>query len=169
MPLFNYVWQYQNVTIEDFAQEVAGLICPCSGTASGPSIGVNSADYIPVSNGSIFVNSWLKTKDAGNNDYLATIFPGFGEVGFLLQPFINRYTFGECDPAATGFAGKVVIDNLNQYAAIGGEGVNSFAVGVNQNGIVLNGNGSITAGASSGVYLEVFVNNVPYKLELLNP
>jgi len=61
MPLFNYVWQYQNVTIEDFAQEVAGLICPCSGTTGGSAtvVGVNTANFIPVSDGSAFIDSML--------------------------------------------------------------------------------------------------------------
>lgn len=170
---FQYVWQYQNTETTVLAQDIVDIInannllpFDCS-QCSGGGGAVNAAGYIPTSDGLVFQNSWLRTKDTGNNDYLATIFPIVGEVGFLLQPFINRYIFGECDAYATGFAGRVVIDNLNQYASIGGEGINSFAIGVNQNGIVLNGQGSVTVGAPSGVYLEVSVNNTPYKLELL--
>lgn len=173
---FQYVWQYQNTETTVLAQDIVDIInannllpFDCSQCSPGGGGAVNTADYIPVSNGLTFEDSWLRTKDIGNNPYLATIFPVVGEVGFLLQPGINRYTFGECNPFATGFKGRVVVDNQNQYVALNGQGSNSFAIGVNQTGIVLNGETYLAAGVGSGMYLQVSVNNIMYKLALLTP
>ena len=68
-PLFQYVWQYNNQPIEVLAQDIVNII---SGSGSGP---VNTANYIPVSNGLTFENSWLYTVDVGNNDCLVSEFP----------------------------------------------------------------------------------------------
>jgi hypothetical protein len=162
-PLFPFVWQYNNQPIEQLAQDIVNVL---GGSGNGP---VNTANYIPVSNGLTFEDSILNTVDIGLNPVLETIFPTFGSKGFLLQPTIDRYTFGECDPAATGFAGKLVIDNTLEYIVLAGEGTNSYSLGVSQDGLVFNGEVSSTAGTSSGVYLNVKVNGVDYKLELLNP
>lgn len=165
-PLFPYTWQYNNQPIEVLAEEVLNIIS--NGNTPGP---VNTANYIPVSNGLAFEDSVLNTKDIANNDILETIFPTVGNKGFLFQPFVDKYTFGECDPlATTGFRGALVVDNFNGYISMGGVGLTgNIGIGVSINGIELGGNVSLTAGSSSGAYLEVYVNNVLYKLELLNP
>lgn len=162
-PLFQYVWQYNNQPIEQLAEDIVNVL---AGNGTSP---VNTANYIPVSNGLTFSDSTINTLDTGNNPVLESIFPTYGSKGLLIQPASDRYTFGECDPLAAGFAGKVVVDNDFGYVSFSIEGTNSYSVGVDQDGIVLNGEGSITAGASSGVYLNVKVNNTDYKLELLNP
>lgn len=73
---FQYMWQYQNTETTVLAQDIADIInannllpFDCSQCSSGGA--VNTADYIPVSNGLTFEDSWLKTKDIGNNNYLA--------------------------------------------------------------------------------------------------
>ena len=162
-PLFQYVWQYNNQPIEVLAQDIVNII---SGSGSGP---VNTANYIPVSNGLTFQDSILNTVDGGNNPILETLFPTYGSKGFLLQPVIDRFTFGECDPAAIGFAGKLVVDNSIGLTALFIEGTNTYAIGLDNDGIILNGDASLTAGSASGSYLEVKVNGTPYKLQLLNP
>lgn len=162
-PLFQYVWQYNNQPIEQLAQDIVNVL---AASGSGP---VNTANYIPVSNGLTFSDSTINTLDSGNNPVLESIFPTYGSKGFLIQPVSDKYTFGECDPLAVGFSGKLVIDNALEYIVLAAEGVNSYSLGISQNGLEFNGEGSVTAGASSGVYLKVKVNNVDYKLELLNP
>lgn len=160
-PLFPYTWQYNNQPIEVLAQDIVNVL---AANGSGP---VNTANYIPVSNGLTFDNSVINTLNGGN-PVLETIFPTYGSKGFFLHPALDIYTFGECDPAATGFAGKLIINNNIGYAGVGIEGANSYALGVDNDGLVFNGEGSITAGASSGVYLQVKFNGNTYKLELLN-
>lgn len=161
-PLFPFVWQYNNQPIDVLAQDIVNVLA-ANGTAP-----VNTANYIPVSNGLTFEDSVLNTLDVGSNPVLETLFPVYGSKGFLLQPIIDRYTFGECDPAATGYAGKLVVDNDLGFLALSIEGTNTYSIGLDNDGLVFNGQGAITAGASSGVYLEVKVNGTPYKLELLN-
>lgn len=162
-PLFPFVWQYNNQPIEVLAQEIVNIV---SGSGTGP---VNTANYIPVSNGLTFQDSVLNTLDIANNSVLETIFPSFGSKGFLLQPFIDRYTFGECDPTATGFAGKLVIDNNFGYAGVGIEGTNTYSIGVDTDGITIGADTTLSAGTASGSYLTLKVNGTSYKLELLNP
>lgn len=163
-PLFPYVWQYNNQPIEVLAQEIVNIV---SGSGSGP---VNTANYIPVSNGLTFQDSVINTVDIGNNPVLETLFPVYGSKGFLIQPVVDRYTFGECEVSPTGFAGKVVVDNQNEYAAIYGEStLSSCAVGVSINGIMLDGPVSLSTSGASGSYLQINVNNIPYLIELLNP
>lgn len=161
-PLFPFVWQYNNQPIEVLAEEIVNVL-----SANGTSP-VNTANYIPVSNGLTFGDSVLNTVDIGLNPVLETLFPTFGSKGFLLQPVVDRYTFGECDPAALGYAGKVVVDNNFGYVGMSIEGTNSYVLGVDNDGLVFNGDGSITAGASSGSYLIIKVNGTQYKLDLLN-
>ena len=162
-PLFPYTWQYSNQPIEVLAQEIVNIV---SGSGTGP---VNTANYIPVSNGLTFQDSVINTVDIGNNQVLETVFPVYGSKGFLIQPVIDRYTFGECDPTALGFAGKVIIDNSNSFAVISAEGTNTYAIGLDNDGIVLNGDIAVTAGAASGFYLKIKVNNIDYKIDLLLP
>jgi len=161
-PLFQYVWQYNNQPIEVLAQDIVNVIAQ---SGNGP---VNTANYIPVSNGLTFDDSVLNTVDVGLNPVLETIFPTFGSKGFLLQPIIDRYTFGECDPAALGFAGKLTVNNDTGNVGVSIQGTNSYFLGVDNDGLVFDGEGAITAGTSSGVYLQVKVGGNLYKLDLLN-
>lgn len=52
-PLFQYVWQYNNQPIEQLAQDIVNVIAQ---SGNGP---VNTANYIPVSNGLTFQDSPL--------------------------------------------------------------------------------------------------------------
>lgn len=162
-PLFQYVWQYNNQPIEVLAQDIINII---SGSGSGP---VNTANFIPVSNGLTFQDSVLNTVDIGNNSVLETIFPAYGSKGFLLQPFIERYTFGECDPAATGSAARVIVDNNFGYVGLSIEGTNTYGFGLDTDGLYVNVDATLTAGGSSGQYLKLKVGANEYRLELLNP
>ena len=163
-PLFQYVWQYNNQPIEVLAQDIVNII---SGSGSGP---VNTANYIPVSNGLTFENSWLYTVDVGNNDCLVSEFPTFGKVGFNISPATGRYYFGTYDDSLTTPQGFLMVEENNNYITLNYRGgVNDYGIGVSINGLLFGGVVSNTVGTSSGNYLEVDVNGTLYKLELLNP
>lgn len=162
-PLFPFVWQYSNQPIEVLAQNILDIIT--NGNTPGP---VNSPNYIPTSNGLTFEDSMLRTKDIGNNTVLETVWPIYGSKGFLLQPINNRYTFGECDPYATGSAAKVVVDNNFGYVGFGIDGTNSYSLGLDTDGLYVNVDAALTAGGSSGLFLKLKVGPTEYRIELLN-
>lgn len=162
-PLFQYTWQYNNQPIEVLAQDIVNII---SGSGSGP---VNTANYIPVSNGLTFDNSSLATDDGFGNLVLQTNFPTVGNVGLGLLPYIERYYLGTYDPSAPGYAGHVLVDNSFGSVGMYINGLNSYSIGLDNLGLQVNVDTSLTAGTSSGSYLTLKVNGNDYKLELLNP
>jgi hypothetical protein len=164
-PLFQYVWQYNNQPIEQLAQDIVNVL-----SANGNTGPVNTANYIPVSNGLTFDDSWLLTKDIGNNNCLATEFPTYGQVGINISPVLGQYSFGSYGPNFTGLFGRLLLDENNNYIGLFyNGGLNDYGIGVSSNGLLLGGQVSNSAGTASGNYLEIDVNGTAYKLQLLNP
>ncbi len=167
MPLFPFVWQYNNQPIEVLATDILQII------TSGNTAPVNSPDYIPVSNGLTFQDSCLINKDQFNNPGLRTDFASDPLEGLELNSFNKRYTLGNFDQSAALGLGYVVVKQdlvFGSYAQIGLSGGHSVGVGVGPLGevIQLNGTQAFTAGAPLGQYLEILVNGTPCKIELLD-
>lgn len=167
MPLFSFVWQYNNQPIESLASDILDII------TNGNTAPVNSPDYIPVSNGLTFENSWLINTDQFNNPGLRTEFTSNSLEGIELNSTNRRYTLGNFDQAAASGLGYMTVNQdlvYGSYATLGLTGGHSIGVGVGPLGevIQLNGTQAFTAGAPLGQYLEILVNGTPCKIELLN-
>ena len=87
-PLFQYTWQYNNQPIEVLAQDIVNII---SSSGSGP---VNTANYIPVSNGLTFQDSNLYN----DGNLLKTTFtpsPGDTIWGFEFDLAAKTFLIGD--------------------------------------------------------------------------
>lgn len=158
MPLFSFVWEYNNQPIQVLAADIAAL-------------SVNTGKFIPVSTGDAFVDSPLKTNaGVGTPVQLWGNFEGQDD-GLFMQPTAGKYSFGAYDPASgLGNRTRVEIDDQGGTADFRTSGPNVVLFGVDATNQCLRANGvdAATAGASAGLYLNIRVNNIPYKLELLN-
>ena len=162
-PLFQYTWQYNNQPIDVLAQDILTIIT--NGNTPGP---VNTANYIPVSNGLTFVDSVINTQDAFNNPTLVTEFASAPMEGIELFPLTRRYSLGSFSTTSSG-DGLIYVQNdpiFGSRASIAITGGHSITVDdkLNFNGLIVN-----TAGSASGWYLDIRVNGTDYKLALLNP
>ena len=153
-PLFPFVWQYSNQTIETLAEDVASVV-------------VNSSKVIPVVNNNEngFVDSTL-TDDAVSlrTRYLASL-NTYEDKGFSLNYAGNKYAFGDYDGANNNTV--VSVNDALQKATLEADGVVlgiDGAVGT----LVIDGVTDTTAGAAAALFLKVTVHSVDYKIQLLN-
>lgn len=151
MPLFPFVWQYSNQPIEQLAADIAEL-------------SVNTAEYIPVSTGTAFIDSPLQVRPDG----LFTMFNG-NETGLAIDYVNNQYIFGDNEGAI--FArlscnGDLAVAQLHAHNNIGVpvlfgvDGINKF--------LTCYGVSDTVAGVASGKYIKIEVDGILYNIELLN-
>ena len=163
MPLFPFVWQYNNQPIEVLAADIASLI---------PS-NINTADYIPVSDGTTFIDSPLKAVPLTPTiSLLVSEYNGIWD-GIKIGP--AKYAFGAIGVGAG--AGNNTILDVDDIAATvvmktsyppGPSGGTYLGVGGGSGAILARGlDTAVPAGVSSGLYLRVQIANTMYKLELL--
>lgn len=159
MPLFSFVWEYNNQPIQTLAQDIAAL-------------SVNTGKFIPVSTGFSLIDSPLKTNaGVGTPVLLWGNFEGQDD-GLFMQPSAGKYYFGAYDPASgLGNRSRIEVDDQSGTVDFKASSPNVVAFGVDATNQCLKANGvdAATAGTSAGLYVNIRVNNVPYKLELLNP
>jgi hypothetical protein len=151
MPLFPFVWQYNNQPIEVLAQDIAELA-------------VNTAEFIPVSTGTAFIDSPLQVRPDG----LFGVFNG-NDTGMYIDYVNNQYMFGDDTgtvSARLSINGDLAVVNLaatngiNPNVFLGIDGINKF--------LTCNGVSDTVAGASSGKYIKIEVDGILYNIELLN-
>jgi hypothetical protein len=122
--LFQYVWQYNNQPLDVLAQDILNII---SGSGSGP---VNTANYIPVSNGLTFQDSQLYY----DGNILKTTFtplPGDTIWGFEFDETTKISLVGD-------HSAGIQIDSLNGYVTI--VSVDSNGPGGNMTNLEFNAN-----------------------------
>jgi hypothetical protein len=158
MPLFPFVWQYNNQPIEVLAADIAAL-------------SVNTGKFLPVSTGYSFIDSPLKTNaGVGSPVQLWGNFEGQDDAIFA-QPSSGKYYFGAYEPASgLGNRSRIEVDDSSGTIDFKSSGPNLVRFGVDSTNQCLHANGvdAATAGVSANLYLTVRVNNIPYKIELLN-
>ena len=105
-PLFQYVWQYNNQPIEQLAQDIVNVLAQ---SGNGP---VNTADYIPVSNGLTFEDS-LIYQTATNMKTMWTPAPGDTIWGMELDYTTKDVLLGD---HSSGFHANTQTGNASVYA-----------------------------------------------------
>lgn len=155
MPLFPFVWEYNNQPIQVLAQDIAAL-------------SVNNPDYIPVSTGNNFVDSPLKVEQL--TPTVTGLISYFNNTwdGIVISP--GKYEFGAISIAAgAGNYTRVKVDDLSSSAVFTASYPNFVQFGASSilQAIIADGLDTTTAGASAGKYLRVRIGNTNYKLELL--
>ena len=158
MPLFSFVWEYNNQPIQVLAADIAAL-------------SVNTGKFLPVSTGFSFIDSPLKTNaGVGSPVQLWGNFEGQDDAIFA-QPSSGKYYFGAYEPASgLGNRSRIEVDDSSGTIDFKSSGPNVVRFGVDSTNQCLHANGvdAATAGVSANLYLTVRVNNTPYKIELLN-
>lgn len=160
VPLFPFVWQYNNQPIEVLAENIASVV-------------VNSSKVIPVVNDNEngFVDSTL-TDDAVSlrTRYLAS--PNtYEDKGLKLDYAGDKYNFG--DYGATGNKSTLSInDGLQTVKLISksgaGPAVTTFGLdGLNNTLTAESALTTTTAGAAAAKFIKISVDGVPYKIQLL--
>ena len=151
MPLFSFVWQYNNQPIEVLAADIAAL-------------SVNTANYIPVSTGTSFIDSPLEMRPEG----LFSMFNGI-ETGIAIDIVNNQYSFGDNEGTnitRLGINGDLAVAALQATNGIGTsvffgiDGTNKF--------LTCYGVSDTVAGVASGKYIKIEVDGILYNIELLN-
>lgn len=160
MPLFSFVWEYNNQPIQVLAADIAAL-------------SVNTGKFLPVSTGYSFIDSPLKTNaGVGSPVVLWGNFEGQDD-GLLLQPSAGKYYFGAYE-VGSGQGNRTYLEvddaggNFSFFAAGPGPAPVKFGVDSINSCLTATGLDAATAGAAAGLYLTVRVNNIPYKIQLLN-
>lgn len=154
MPLFSFVWEYNNQPIQVLAADIAAL-------------SVNNPDFIPVSTGNNFIDSPLKVELAAGQPVLTSYRNGLWD-GIRIAP--AKYEFGALQVGAgAGNVTRVRVDDLGAQATFTASYPNfvQFGVSAVSQAILADGIDTTTAGASAGKYLRVRIGNTDYKLELL--
>lgn len=149
MPLFSYVWQYSNQTIDVLAADVSGLI-------------VNTDKFIPVSNGVSFVDSTLI------DDGVSVRAQYQGEpMGIDMHYLTGKYQFGAM---ATGNGSNVTINDAAATVRMTTNVGSAAYFGINGTSDTLEAVGvaAATAGAAAAAFLKIKVDGTDYKIQLLN-
>lgn len=154
VPLFPFTWQYNNQPIEVLAENIASVV-------------VNSSKVIPVVNDNAngFVDSTL-TDDAVSlkTRYLAS--PNtYEDKGFSLSYSGNKYVFGDYDGANNNTVVSIndALERATLETATVALGIDGVA-----GKLVADGVSAATAGAAAALFLQVTVDSVDYKIQLLN-
>jgi len=154
MPLFPFVWQYNNQPIEVLAADIAEL-------------SVNTVEYIPVSTGTSLTDSPFKVELVAGQTVVTSYRNGLWD-GIQIAP--AKYEFGALQVGAgAGNVTRVKVDDLGSQATFTASNPNFVQFGVSGvlQAIIADGVDTTTAGASAGKYLRVRIGNTDYKLELL--
>ena len=154
MPLFSFVWEYNNQPIQVLAADIAAL-------------SVNNPDFIPVSTGNNFVDSPLKVELVAGQPVLTSYRNGLWD-GIQIAP--AKYEFGALQVGAgAGNVTRVKVDDLGAQATFTASNPNfvQFGVSAVSQAILADGIDTTTAGTSAGKYLRVRIGNTNYKVELL--
>ena len=161
MPLFQFVWQYSNQPIDVLADDVAGLV-------------VNTDTYVPVSDGTTFVDSFIQIRPQGGL-VPAGIFGMYNgnEVGLGIDFSQNYYSIGGTNLIDTDYSAQVV---ANADLGLAGFGAThpvaptqiQFGLDAANQSLYFEGPLATTVGGSSGNYIKIMIANVPYKIELLD-
>lgn len=151
MPLFPFVWQYNNQPIEVLAADVAEIV-------------VNDNLYIPISNGVGFDNSPIFS----NGSVMRSLFGGTLE-GFVIDAFNNQYKFGALE-GATNATNLEIVDSISDAKLTClWQGVDETTWGIRGDIRTLYTNGTsvnLAASTISALALKVKVDGVNYKLPL---
>jgi hypothetical protein len=155
MPLFPFVWQYSNQPIEQLAADIAEL-------------SVNTTEFIPVSTGNNFVDSPLKVEQPTPG--VLGLWSYFNGVQDGIQLVPGKYEFGAISiTAGAGQNTRLDVDDLAGMAFLrtnAGGGYTDFGL---MSGSLYGSNiTSATAGGAAGLYVNIRLNNVPYKIALLD-
>lgn len=151
MPLFPFVWQYNNQPIEVLAADVAEIV-------------VNDNLYIPVSNGVGFDNSPIFS----NGSVMRSVFGGTLE-GFVIDAFNDEYKFGALEGATNATNVEIVDDIADAKLTCLWQGVDETTWGIRGDIRTLYTNGTTINLAASTIQplaLKVKVDGVNYKLPL---
>jgi len=145
------VWEYNNQPIQVLAADIAAL-------------SVNTAEYIPVSTGTSFIDSPLQVRPDG----LFGVFNGI-DTGMYIDIANNQYMFGDDTGGITSrliINGDIATAQLQAGNSIGApvflgvDGINKF--------LTCNGVSDTVAGVASGQYIKIEVDGILYNIELLN-
>jgi hypothetical protein len=155
MPLFPFVWQYSNQPIEQLAADIAEL-------------SVNTAEYIPVSTGTSLTDSPLKVEQVLPGIFGVRSYFNGVQDGIQLVP--GKYEFGATSIAA-GAGNNTRVDvmdvsGLAYFRTNAGGGYTDF--GIFGGSLYGSGITDATAGGAAGLYVKIRLNNVPYKIALLD-
>jgi hypothetical protein len=151
MPLFPFVWQYNNQPIEVLAADVAEIV-------------INDANYIPISTGTAFVNSPIFS----NGSVMRSMFGGALE-GFVIDAFNDEYKFGALEGATNATNVEIVDDIGDAKLTCLWQGVNECTWGIRGDVRTLYTNGTTAPMLASTIQplaLKVKVDGVNYKLPL---
>jgi len=151
MPLFPFVWQYNNQPIEVLAADVAEIV-------------VNDNLYIPVSNGVGFDNSPIFY----NGSVMRSVFGGTLE-GFVIDASNNQYKFGALEGAPNATNVEIVDNISDAKLTCLWQGVDETTWGIRGDARTLYTNGTSTNMGTSTIStlaLKVRVDGVNYKLPL---
>ena len=151
MPLFPFVWQYNNQPIEVLAADVAEIV-------------VNDNLYIPVSNGTGFDNSPIFS----NGSVMRSMFGGTLE-GFVIDAFNDEYKFGALEGAVNTTNLEIVDDIGDAKLTCLWQGVDECTWGIRGDIRTLYTNGTsinLSTSTISTLALKVKVDGVNYKLPL---
>jgi hypothetical protein len=161
MPLFPFVWQYNNQPIGVLADNVSELI-------------VNSGKYIPLSDGLQFIDSTIVQDTLQNKLETQVIDPISGNStlkGMKLDYANNKYRFGDYDGDNNG--STLVIDDPGHYVSmftdrVVGGGVCMFRLDGTNDSLEVFACTATTAGAAvPNLFLKLAVAGTQYKIQLL--
>jgi hypothetical protein len=151
MPLFPFVWQYNNQPIEVLAADVAEIV-------------INDVNYIPISTGTTFENSPIFS----NGSVMRSMFGGTLE-GFVIDAFNDEYKFGALEGATNATNVEIVDDIADAKLTCLWQGVDETTWGIRGDIRTLYTNGTTINLAASTIQplaLKVKVDGVNYKLPL---
>ena len=151
MPLFPFVWQYNNQPIEVLAADVAEIV-------------VNDNLYIPVSNGTGFDNSPIFS----NGSVMRSVFGGTLD-GFVIDAFNDEYKFGALEGGTNTTNLEIVDDIGDAKLTCLWQGVDECTWGIRGDIRTLYTNGTtapMLASTITTLALKVKVDGVNYKLPL---
>jgi len=150
-PLFPFVWSYNNQTIEVLANDIAGLM-------------VNTDTFIPVSNGSTFIDSTII--DTG--DTLITRHNNF-DTGINMNYTARKFVFGaqqignRSNVNINDSSSKVSLESTNGIGSVDAFGVDAVNDTLFSQGVT-----AVTAGAPIAKFLKIVVDGLPQRIQLLD-
>ena len=157
MPLFPFVWQYNNQPIEVLAADVAEIV-------------VNDTNFIPKSNGIGFDNSPIFS----NGNVLRTVFNGTNIYNGILEGYVldasnHVHKFGTLE-GGTNFSNLEITDAIGDVKMTSlWQGVTECTWGVRSDIRTLYANGvsvNMSTATLSPLALKVKVDGVNYRVPL---
>jgi hypothetical protein len=159
MPLFPFVWQYNNQPIDVLAENVSELI-------------VNTSKVIPVSDGLKFIDSTLTDTGASLQTTYLSAPNTYDEKGLKLIYASGKYSLGDYASVDNGSTLVIndAIQNLRLISQSGaGPAVTYFGLsGLNNTLEADDFLTTTTAGAAAAKFLKIKIGATDYKIQLLN-